>query len=278
MSPEKAAIPAETDAVKFSFVFAIALLAADSACATDAEIPLPRPKPSEMQAIPAFETDPQTGAPVVPQPSACQARLVADHVAVIEVLPSIIGPNECGATDVVRLDSVILPDRTPVAVLPQPILRCEMAEAVAHWVREDVAPAMPTVGGELRALDNFDSYDCRGRNRIFGAKVSEHGRANALDVRGMRLASGKFIDLTDRALSRGFRENIRASVCRRFSTVLGPGSDGYHETHIHLDLAERRGDYKLCQWAVLDLEIPLPRPRPQEAPVAAENEKSEGSP
>jgi hypothetical protein len=51
-------------------------------------------------------------------------------------------------------------------------------------------------------------------------------------------------------------------------TVLGPGSDGYHESHIHLDLAERRGNYRTCQWDVRDPApiVPLPRPRPAEAP------------
>jgi len=46
-------------------------------------------------------------------------------------------------------------------------------------------------------------------------------------------------------------------------TVLGPGSDGYHEEHIHLDLAERHNGYRICQWDV-NLPVPLPRPRPPE--------------
>jgi hypothetical protein len=61
--------------------------------------------------------------------------------------------------------------------------------------------------------------------------------------------------------------------------VLGPGSDGSHEQHIHVDLAERRGGYKMCEWDVhepvketapqdeqnaakLTEPVPLPRPRP----------------
>jgi hypothetical protein len=60
-------------------------------------------------------------------------------------------------------------------------------------------------------------------------------------------------------------------VCGRFTTVLGPGSDGYHETHIHVDLAERRGGYRMCQWdvrdpapvAAVETAIPLPPPRPK---------------
>ena len=53
--------------------------------------------------------------------------------------------------------------------------------------------------------------------------------------------------------------------------MLGPGSDGYHENHVHVDLAERRGGHRMCQWDVRDPApepapgaalVPLPRPRP----------------
>jgi hypothetical protein len=168
-----------------------------------------------------------------------------------------------------------------------------MAEQVAHWVREDVAPDAIKLGSALRGLDNFDSYECRGRNRVRGAKLSEHGRANALDVRGFKLADGRTIGLTDIKVDKDWRGGIRASVCARFSTVLGPGSDGAHEEHIHLDLAERRGGYKICEWDVRAPvvearvpaesaaateqgtasapppdQVPLPRPRPTAANAA----------
>jgi hypothetical protein len=256
----------ETDVVRILLALLTGVFASGLAAAQT--VPLPRPRPAEAERAPVIAIDPVFAA----QPreaSACQARLVADGIAVIEVLAQIDGPNDCGAIDLVKLKEIVLADRTRVAVLPAPTLRCEMAEAVVHWVREDVAPAAATLGGALRALDNFDSYECRGRNRRIGARTSEHGRGNALDVRGMKLASGAFAGLTDRALSRPFRETMRASACARFTTVLGPGSDGYHEDHIHLDLAERRGGYRLCQWNVLDAVplVPLPRPRPAEAPV-----------
>ena len=47
------------------------------------------------------------------------------------------------------------------------------------------------------------------------------------------------VELTSPIVAKEFRERVRAAACGRFSTVLGPGSDGYHESHIHLDLAER---------------------------------------
>jgi hypothetical protein len=41
---------------------------------------------------------------------------------------------------------------------------------------------------------------------------------------------------------------MRKTACARFKTVLGPGSDGFHEDHIHVDLAQRKTDYRICQW------------------------------
>ncbi len=197
-------------------------------------------------------------------------------------IPLLAGPGECGAADAVLLEQVMLPDQAKVAVAPPATLRCTMAEEIALWLREDVAPAMLKLGAPLRGLDNFDSYECRGRNRVHGATLSEHGRANALDVRGFRLANGARIGLTDVNVARDWREALRASTCARFSTVLGPGSDGSHEEHIHVDLAERRDGYKMCEWDVrepvqeagktmaeaeekaakLEQPVPLPRPRP----------------
>jgi hypothetical protein len=208
--------------------------------------------------------------------------------AVFQALPKLAGPGECGAADPVRLDAVILADKTKVAVAPPATLRCTMAETLAVWLRDDVAPDVAKLGAPLRGMENFDSYECRGRNRVFAAKLSEHGRANAIDIRGFKLANGRVVGLTDVDVAKDVRAGLRASACARFNTVLGPASDGYHESHVHLDLAERRGGYKMCQWDVLDAaevaaraaakqaaaaaraaasakisgDIPLPRPRP----------------
>jgi hypothetical protein len=55
-----------------------------------------------------------------------------------------------------------------------------MAEAAARWVRDDVAPTITTLGKSLRGVETLDSFDCRRRNGIPDAKISEHGHANAL--------------------------------------------------------------------------------------------------
>jgi hypothetical protein len=268
-----------------------------------AAVPLPKPRPAEAPAAelekPAEQEQaaPKNGKstdqakeqaapePQPPPPSACRLALT-DAIAIAPSIPDIRDPGGCGGEDLVRLEAIVLPDKRQVSVKPAAVLRCPMATALAEWIRNDIAPLATGLGSTIANLDNFDSYECRGRNRVVGAKLSEHGRANALDVRAFKLANGRAISLTDRAVPREVRESVLHSACTRFPTVLGPGSDGYHEDHIHLDLMERRGNYRICQWNVYD-PLPqiaplLPAERPDEAPpreVAAksENNKSENN-
>src|SRR5262249_58063574 len=127
---------------------------------------------------------------------ACRLRLTAE-LAVAGWLPALAGAGECAVDDVVRLEAVRLADKREVAVTPPAVVRCSVAEAIVHWVREDVVPAVRSLGGALKSIDNYAAYDCRGRNRIIGARLSEHGKANALDVRSVKLANGTVLELTD---------------------------------------------------------------------------------
>jgi hypothetical protein len=198
---------------------------------------------------------------------------LTEAVAIAPSIPDIRGPGGCGGEDLVRLEAVVLADHHRVAVSPPAILRCQMASAIAAWIRTDIAPLAQSLGSIVTELDNFDSFECRSRNRVIGATLSEHGRANALDVRSLKLANGRTISLTDRAVPRDLRESVLHSACARFTTVLGPGSDDYHEDHVHLDLMERNNGYRICQWSVWD-PLPavapmLPAPRPPDAPPRA---------
>ena len=235
-------------------------------------VPLPRPRPflHSDEAAPA-------GAAATPTPSACRLRLTAEHVIAPSV-NSIDGPEGCGGVDLVRLEAVTLPNNDRVEISPPAVLRCDMAEAVADWVRDDLAElAVHSLGSRLRSVRNYAAYHCRSRNNIVGGLPSEHGKGNALDVGSITLVNGKVIDPTDLKVSRDFLEGWKKSVCYRFSTVLGPGSDGYHENHVHLDLKERQNGYQICQWEIrvpdksqkltIVSDVPLPRPRPKVLPA-----------
>lgn len=243
-----------------------------TAPATPTAVPLPRPRPSEAGPRSPDRTAPASPLPSTADPSeaslACAARLAA--VAEVQALPPAAGPGECGAEDLVEVKAIRSGGAAPIAIVPAARLRCAMAQQLAEWVREDIEPAATDLAAPLHSVVNDASFECRSRNRVAGAKLSEHGKANAIDVRGFRLTNGSFVELTDVAVAKAMRERIKTSACARFTTVLGPGSDGFHEKHIHLDLAERRGGYRICQWNVLepaDLLPPVPPERPAAAPA-----------
>lgn len=244
--------------------------------------PAPRPRPPELPpartaAVPpankeapaATEASRESPPPGPPPPSACQLRLTPDLASVHILAP--ISSGQCTVEDVVRLDAVMGKDGRRVAIAPPATLRCPMAESVIHWIRDEVVPVAADLGGALKAVAVDTSFECRSRNHVAGAKLSEHGHANAIDLRGFTLTNGHTIVLTDTGVARDARERLRKAACGRFTTVLGPGSDSYHENHIHLDLAERRNGYRICQWDVRDptvvASVPLPPERPPSAPA-----------
>src|SRR6185295_2534850 len=122
----------------------------------------------------------------------------------------------------VRLEAVVLKDGGRVALDPAATLRCAMAEAVARWVREELAPAAATLGSPARTIKTAGSYECRERDRMPDAKPSEHGRANALDLRGVVLANGITIELTDKAAPKEFRETFGGAPATPSQRCSGP--------------------------------------------------------
>ena len=195
--------------------------------------------------------------PAVPEDLACAEQLA--EIARYTPQPNRAGPAECGAVDLVRLDRIVMPDKVRVSLQPPPLLRCSMAQAVAEWIRDDLGPAAAKLGAPLASIMENDSYDCRSRNNVKGAKLSEHARGNALDINAIRLGNGGIFKLSDRLVSQPFRQRVRDTACGRFTTVLGPGSDAYHAEHIALDLAERSARGRICQWDLRDRVATPPR-------------------
>ena len=50
----------------------------------------------------------------------------------------------------------------------------------------------------------------------------------------------------DSSLEGAFQRAVVATACLYFTTVLDPGSDAAHETHLHLDVKARRNGYRFC--------------------------------
>jgi hypothetical protein len=235
-------------------------LFATNGLATD--VPLPRPRPLPVAFAPARPVTPattdrgrlferaQAGFSATP----C-TDLISEDIVVAELTHAVSGMSAeafCGDEAPVRLTAIRLADGRRVELHPQALLRCETARTFAHWVRDDLAAAAAVFGGSLKWIGVAASYSCRPRNNVSGARLSEHGKANAIDIGTIGLGDGSTIKIHGADAPAVFLAAMRQSACDRFTTVLGPGSDGSHERHIHLDLANRRANFRICQWNMPD--------------------------
>lgn len=129
-------------------------------------------------------------------------------------------------------------------------LDCDTARAFDSWAREEMRPAMGNRGGGVVRIKVAAHYACRTRNNRPGARVSEHGRGRAIDISGFRLANGERVTILDdyrRGPHARSLQRMHQAACGVFTTTLGPGSDGFHEDHLHFDLAQRRGGATFCR-------------------------------
>jgi hypothetical protein len=83
--------------------------------------------------------------------------------------------------------------------------------------------------------------------------LSEHAKGNALDIAALALSDGRRVAVrpADRPAPdvTAFLVAVRTTACDYFLTVLGPGSDGAHAAHLHLDLGlhGRTANYRICE-------------------------------
>ena len=127
-----------------------------------------------------------------------------------------------------------------VRLNPPATLDCDTARALRAWVDKGMRPAFR--GREVVELRIAAHYICRPRNNVKGNRISEHGRGKAIDIAGFVFSDGK-----EWAVLGNYNKEIRRAhkaACGIFGTTLGPGSDGYHENHLHFDTASyRSGPY-----------------------------------
>jgi hypothetical protein len=124
--------------------------------------------------------------------------------------------------------------------------------ALAQWTRDFVAPAANRLGrGDVTALRGDSGYTCRRRNNQPDGELSQHAFGNAFDLTAFAFAEGDPLSIEPRAragtIEESFQDAVRASACMEFTTVLGPGSDAYHDDHLHLDVVERSAGFRLCE-------------------------------
>ncbi len=156
----------------------------------------------------------------------------------IQPLPDRTFPNGCSATHAVKLVAIGI----PVANLGA--MKCMMALPFTRWVRDTVTvQAQAILGRPVVKIESFGTFACRPKNGVKGADLSEHGRANAVDISAFVLQGGRRITvLADwngpDPKARAFLRAVHQAACRRFSVVLGPDANAFHRDHLHFDMGK----------------------------------------
>lgn len=189
---------------------------------------------------------PEGQRPRVRQPIAspelrqCLANLKAQGVRA-EPLADAMQGGGCEAISSVQIDAI-----GSIRVTNTTAMRCPLAQALASWVRYSLRPAAREfMGSDIARVETMGTYACRRINGAPGGNLSEHARANAIDVSAFVLADGRRISVlagwTADADQRAFLRAAHSGACRTFKTVLGPDYNAAHRNHFHFDLG--RGPY-----------------------------------
>lgn len=118
----------------------------------------------------------------------CTALLKGLDVVVIEE-PS-FKSGSCGAVAPVQLVSI---GKSPQVALSPPVtVTCDVVVAMHQWVTKDLQPlARKHLGAALVGIDTMSSYSCRNAYGRKKTNLSEHGRANAIDIRSFTTADAR---------------------------------------------------------------------------------------
>jgi hypothetical protein len=220
---------------------------------------LPVPKrlnpwaPLDVAAAPNFLTSAKL-ARARSDPQRCLAALAQTGMS-YSVLPDRVTGPGCGFSNAVLVREAGVRLGAPVS------LSCPMALSFAMWERHALQPAARLrTGHAVVAIDHLGSYACRNINRGEGAPAgaspanrSQHATADALDIAGFTLASGKRITLLRQWLAEDadtvagpdalFLRDAHRGACRYFKGVLGPDYNAVHSDHFHLET----GGHTLCR-------------------------------
>jgi hypothetical protein len=147
----------------------------------------------------------------------------------------------------------------PVAVKPAATLACPIVSVLDKWLADSVQPAAQRwFGARVVEIKQISAYSCRGMNGNPNSHISEHAFGNALDIAAFTLADGRHITVKDgwhgMPEEQGFLRDVQAAACREFNTVLAPGSNRYHDDHIHVDLMRRASRRLICEPAAMSGE------------------------
>lgn len=182
---------------------------------------------------------------VRPPEGSCQVK--PSRLGLAEKIRNINEHNGCEVPNAWRVQSL-----GSIQFSEPAILNCGMADPLYTWLEDVVQPtAQRSFGESVVSVDVAASYACRPRNNQRGAKMSEHGFGNAIDIAAFTLESGRKVTVEQgwwgSSDERRFLHTVHDRACGEFHTVLGPDSGRAHRDHLHLDLQNRESGSSYCR-------------------------------
>lgn len=123
-----------------------------------------------------------------------QCEVLLKGLKIVEIPAPSVREGECGAPAPVEVISV---GANPQVTFSQPaMVTCEMAAALEKWFREVVQPAAKQhLGSQIVRVQVISGYSCRNAYNRKKTRLSEHGRANAVDIRGFLTERSQAVEL-----------------------------------------------------------------------------------
>ena len=166
-----------------------------------APAPLPERKPDRRKAKVLQKDNSAAAAAVVAKPDVWTKDEIAKAVRgckkILEKVKAEFAPTDpvkkgpCGSPAPYRLASLGGRD-SKVVLTPPATLNCKMIAALDRWVRRDLQRlAKKHLGSPITGVSVMSSYSCRNAYGRTSTRLSEHAKANALDIGGFVTADGK---------------------------------------------------------------------------------------
>jgi len=116
-----------------------------------------------------------------------------------------------------------------VSIEPPAVLNCQMAATLAHWFATIVQPAaLRFLRSPVVSIRNAAAYDCRHRYGDPTARLSEHAKANAIDILSFNAVTGQGVSVAEHwgPTLRGLLQSQKVESVRKakgqgeFNTIL----------------------------------------------------------
>lgn len=168
----------------------------DASVSAPASVPIPERNPARLPAPPPHPSQIQVADWSAQEIQAALDKcgmMLAGIGASYRHLAS-LREGVCGAPAPIELSSI--GTNPSVAIIPPAKVTCGIAASLSAWSDTVLQPvALAHLGENITQIRNVASYVCRNRYNAPNKRISEHARANALDMAAFKTSSGNWISV-----------------------------------------------------------------------------------